>query len=83
MLFLKHLRYVWEQRENPRCHEVRVETLQGASGGPAVMCIGGVHGNEPAGAHMLESALQELKISRGVLIATPSMRRPIGYSLYL
>ena len=59
---LHQLRYVYEQRNNPNCYKMEVQTIravQTRDDAPRVLCVGGVHGNEPAGARMLESFLRE------------------------
>ena len=60
---LHQLRYVYEQRNNPSCYKMEVQTIRAVPARcnddtPRVLCVGGVHGNEPAGARMLQSFLQ-------------------------
>ena len=62
LMFVKHLQYVWEQRNNRSCHEFRLYRRRGAAPGPSVLLVGGVHGNEPAGAEMLRQAARDLAL---------------------
>lgn len=42
----------------------RVAWIAGASAGPLLLCVGGLHGNEPAGVHALEAVARRLRARR-------------------
>lgn len=48
----------------PHTYQRRLGSYGGTTFGPLVICIGGMHGNEPAGAHALERVLQYLRQTR-------------------
>ena len=41
--------------------------VEGASEGPLLLCIGGLHGNEPAGVHALEALIGQVRARRGAM----------------
>ncbi len=41
--------------------------VEGRSEGPLLLCIGGLHGNEPAGVWALEALIEEVRARRGVM----------------
>lgn len=47
-----------------RTYQRRIGSYGGTTCGPLVICIGGMHGNEPAGVHALERVLQHLQKTR-------------------
>lgn len=70
----------------------RVAWVAGASAGPLLLCVGGLHGNEPAGVHALEAVTRGLQARRdrmtgdfvavaGNLGALAAGRRFVAYDL--
>ena len=70
----------------------RVAWIAGASAGPLLLCVGGLHGNEPAGVHALEAVVRRLRARRdrmtgdfvavaGNLGALAAGRRFVAYDL--
>ncbi len=41
--------------------------VEGASEGPLLLCIGGLHGNEPAGVRALEALIEQVRARRGAM----------------
>lgn len=69
--------------------ETEIFKVTGREEGPTVFVVGGVHGNEPAGAYAAEELLQSLSLSRGVVLLLPranvqalaeGRRSPVGGS---
>ena len=48
--------------------------VEGAAPGPAVLVVGGVHGNEPAGAEAADQ-IRHWRLERGVLLVVPHLNR--------
>lgn len=70
----------------------RIGWVEGASAGPLLLCVGGVHGNEPAGVRALEMAVPLLRSRRtrlagdfvavvGNVQALAARRRYLAYDL--
>lgn len=55
-------------------YATEVYLIQGANSGPAALVLGGVHGNEPAGAVAAE-AVSRFAVSRGTLIVVPRVNK--------
>lgn len=50
-------------RTAPQTEFVRaLGSFTGAAGGPVILCIGGIHGNEPAGVVALQQVIQQLHV---------------------
>ncbi|HNJ39741.1 MAG TPA: succinylglutamate desuccinylase/aspartoacylase family protein, partial [Acidobacteriota bacterium] len=47
----------------PQFHRI-IGTYGGTAPGPQVICIGGIHGNEPAGVHALKRVIHQLNETR-------------------
>jgi succinylglutamate desuccinylase len=57
-------REIATQVTQPRTYQRRLGSYGGTTFGPLVVCLGGMHGNEPAGAQALAQVLQHLQKNR-------------------
>jgi murein peptide amidase A len=58
--------------ESTRGQPIRARVLRGSVGGPVILAVGAIHGDEPAGAEIVHE-LRDRRPARGVVVAVPSL----------